>query len=83
MDWLRSLFPARRRGVVVRKEGYIRPNVLTGGGYYRIRVRSDDGEWDLLVADYERYQRVPEGVALEFAIRRRGGDVWLTGFRPV
>lgn len=82
LGWLRRLFPAHRRGVVTKKEGYIRPNVITGGGYYRIRVQSREGEWDLLVADYNQYQAVPEAVPLDFSVVEKPDGIWLRGFRP-
>jgi len=81
LGWLGRILGERRRGVVVRKEGYIRPNIIHGGGFYRLRVLSGTEEWDLLVDAYELYRQVPEGVLLEFRVHRDPRGLWLRSFR--
>lgn len=79
------LRPRRRAalvGRVVGKDGYIRPNILHGGGGYRVRVRAADSEFDLMVADYALYERLPEGPPLRLTVSGEGAERWLIAFRP-
>lgn len=71
------------RGRVTAKEGFIRPNVLHGGGGYRVVLTDEDRGYEVFVADYEVYQRLPEGRPVVLQVEPDAQQqLWLTGFRP-
>lgn len=70
-DFWRRLLSRRRRtvrAVVVRKEGYIRPNVIHGGGGYRAQVLVHGRPLEVMVADHGLYEQLREGAAMRLTL---------------
>lgn len=71
------------RVVIARKEGYIRPNVLLGGGGYRVLVTEKGQTLDVMVADHAVYEQLREGSTMRLAVSADPrGQWWLVQARP-